>query len=109
MTNEQKDRLEGWLWLIAGAGFLCLLLNGCAFNRPVVTFQEVHTNGVTTIERVSVTSWALWPATSQLNKQKLSSGKTITIGTDALQQSGGGTNIVEALRALDSILGKIRP
>jgi hypothetical protein len=51
----------------------------------------------------------LWPATSELARQRISNGKTQSIGTEGLNQDGGGTNVTDALRSLDSILSKIRP
>ena len=86
-----------------------LTLCGCAFNKPFVLTQETSTNGVVTLKRTSSVTFALWPATSLLERQKLGNGKTQSIGTDGLEQSGGGTNLVEALKALDSILSRIKP
>ena len=88
---------------------LLVLLCGCAFNRPNYTRTTVTTNGVMTVEKLSVPTWALWPATTELGKQRVSIGKTISIGTFQLNEDSGGTNVVEALRAIDSILGKLRP
>jgi hypothetical protein len=92
---------------------LCLLaviaLTGCAFNRP--NYYETTynpTNGVTTVKRLSVPTWALWPATSSLEKQRVSVGKTMSVGTGNLEQDSGSTNLVEALKAIDSILSKLR-
>ena len=87
----------------------CAALCGCAFNRPNYTETIWNaTNGTTTMRRLIVPTWALWPATSELGKQRVSVGKTISVGTSQLEQDSGGTNMVEALRAIDSILGKIR-
>lgn len=84
-------------------------VSGCAFNRPNYSETIINpTNGVTTIRRLSVPTWALWPATTELGKQRVSIGKTISVGTFQLTEDGGATNMVEALKAIDSILGKIR-
>lgn len=96
--------------------FLCLLLvplvllltAGCAYNRPVMRMETRATNGVVSLTETSVRTFALWPATSTVDAQKVANGKTQTVGTTGLEQQGGGTNLVEALKALDSILGKIR-
>jgi hypothetical protein len=85
-----------------------MLTAGCAYNRPVMRTEARTTNGVVTLTETSVRTFALWPATSALDAQKVSNGKTQSVGTTGLEQQGGGTNLVEALKALDSILGKIR-
>lgn len=97
------------LCIVTGALSALVLLSGCAFNKPLVLTQETSTNGIVTIKRTSSVTFALWPATSLLERQKLGNGRTQSIGTDGLEQQGGGTNIVEALKALDSILSKIKP
>lgn len=81
---------------------------GCAINRPYIAEKSTGTNGVVNERIVKSTSLALWPATTELSKQRVSAGKTLTVGTDGLSETTGGTNVVDALRALDSILGKIR-
>ena len=88
---------------------LALVALGCAVNRPEFVERTTGTNGVTSERRLTVSTWSLWPASTDLAKQKASLGKTFTLGTSDLGQDGGGTNVVETLRALDSILGKIRP
>ena len=87
---------------------VCIASVGCAFNRPNYKRTTYQTNGVVIVERLSVPTYAIWPATTELGKQRVSIGKTISVGTSALSEDGGGTNMVEALRAIDSILGKIR-
>lgn len=87
---------------------LAMFAIGCAYNRPTIRTETRSTNGVVTVSETSARTFAVWPATSTVERQKLSNGKTQSIGTDGLEQQGGGTNLVEALRALDSILGKIR-
>jgi hypothetical protein len=90
------------------AAFTLCLLTGCAVNRPVLTERTIGTNGVVTERTLKMTSFVVWPATSSLDRQRASIGKTMSAGTQGLEESGGGTNVVEALRALDSILGKIK-
>ena len=90
---------------------LMLLLTGCALNRPRLSEETTTTatNGVVAVQKrnLKVTSFALWPAHTELEKQTASVGKTLSTGTTGLVQEGGGTNVVEALKSLDSILGKI--
>lgn len=90
---------------------LVALLAGvsCAYNRPHFTETVINpTNGVTTVRTLIVPTWVLWPAVSSLDKQRVSLGRTFSVGTSGLEQDSGGTNMVEALRAIDSILGKVR-
>lgn len=82
---------------------------GCAVNRPEFVERTTGTNGVVIERRLVVPSWTLWPATQSIASQRASLGRTFTLGTTDADQSGGGTNIVETLKALDSILGKLRP
>lgn len=93
---------------------LFLLITGCALNRPAMreTTTVTAPDGTVTVteRRMKVTTAALWPAQSEVSKQRSSLGKTMSTGASAIdQEATGGTNGVEALRAIDSILGKIRP
>lgn len=87
---------------------LCAFCGGCAVNRPSITETTTATNGVTTTRSLKVTTFALWPATTSLEKQRVTLGRTFAVGMEGLREDGGGTNVVEALKSLDSILGKIR-
>lgn len=87
---------------------LALALCGCAFNRPNYSETSTSTNGTVTVKRLSVPTWALWPATTSMEKQRVSIGKTMSVGTVGLQEDSGGTNVIEALRAIDSIVGRIK-
>lgn len=93
---------------IVAAAALC----GCALNRPYMreTSETTSTNGVVTkTERLSkATTIGLWPGTATVEKQRTSLGKTMSIGQQDIESNGGGTNMVESLRALDSIVGKLR-
>ena len=90
---------------------LCLAITGCALNRPRLSERTTttETNGVVTVQErnLKVTSFALWPAHTDLDRQTASVGKTLSTGTAGLTQDGGGTNVVQALKSIDSILGKI--
>ena len=87
---------------------LVALFSSCAYNRPLFTESIVSTNGTITTRNLSVRTFALWPATTQVEKQKATLGKTFSLGTTGLNEDSGGTNVVEALKAIDSILGKIK-
>lgn len=89
-----------------------LLLAGCAVNRPNLKEKTTttSTNGVVTVQERSlqVLTAAFWPAQNEVSKQKATLGKTMSTGTDSLDQQSGGTNVVDALKHIDSILGKVR-
>jgi hypothetical protein len=86
------------------------LIVGCAFNRPHLVEESTGTNGVHLRRELIVPTWALWPATTDLAKQKVSLTKGgFSVGTEGLAEQSGGTNVVEALKSIDSILGKVRP
>lgn len=91
-----------WACAVLGLG------TGCVVNRPLLTERITSTNGVVTERSLKVTSFAFWPATQAIDRQRASLGKTMSLGTAGLEQESGGTNVIEALRALDSILGKVR-
>lgn len=84
-----------------------LLLCGCAVNRPVLRETITATNGVVTVKELRMTTFAVWPATTTFEKQRGSVGKTLTVGTEQMEQETTSTNAVEALRYIDSILGKV--
>ena len=86
-----------------------LLWSGCAVTRPFAESTTTTTNGVVTHRLIKSTSFAFWPATQTLGKENISSGEKLGINESGLRQESGSTNVVEALRALDSILGKVKP
>ena len=87
---------------------VCATICGCALNRPILTETVTGTNGVTTTRSLKVTTFALWPATTSLEKQRVTLGKTFGVGMEGLREDGGGTNVIEALRSIDSIVGKLK-
>lgn len=80
---------------------------GCAFYRPNLHSEVRSTNGVVTVLDIKTPIWALWPATTELSKQKATAGKTLAIGTEGLREDSGGTNMVEVLKQLNELLGKL--
>lgn len=88
---------------------LCATLCGCAYSRPYIVVTTIDTNGVTTVSQLRLTLFAVWPATQTMEKQRGSIGKTMSLGTVGADQETGGTNMVEALKHIDSILSKFRP
>ena len=96
--------------------YLLLLLfgTGCALTRPhvVETTATTYAAGATNItvrKEIWLPAFVVWPANQTLEKQRGSIGKTVSAGFTDANQDGGGTNMVESLKALDSIIGKIRP
>lgn len=97
----------------AAAAILAVLLlavfltPGCALQRPYISERTETTNGVIQSRTVKSTAVAIWPATSELAKGRLSAGKTLSVGVDGQAlESGAGTNDVEVLRNLRAILGR---
>lgn len=87
---------------------IAFALSGCAFNRPsIVTIETNPTNGIVSLKRTHALTLALWPATADIAKQKLSNGKTHSIGIYDMDLQTGSTNLIELLKVLDSIAGKI--
>ena len=90
-------------------------LAGCSLNRPYVhsVTEDKHLDGTTTTttQTMKATTLATWPATADVQKQSISASKSAwRVGQSGIDADGaGGTNGVEALRVVDSILGKIRP
>lgn len=87
-----------------------VLLTGCTINNPKFYSETRSTNGTVEIRRLSIPTVALWPATTDLAKQKAGlSAKSFSLGTEGLREETGSTNVVEALRSIDSILSRIKP
>ena len=106
--NRSLETLFVALIFAAMSVLLALALMGCATNKPVfresITVEDGRTN---TVRELTITTRALWPATTDLAKQKASmSGKTWSVGTEGLREDGGGTNVVESLRELNKLLGR---
>jgi hypothetical protein len=84
-------------------------LSGCVISRPYIKETTTTPDGSIIVREMRLTSFAIWPASQSVDKQRASVGKTWSLGAVGIEQEGGGTNVVEALRAIDSILGKIHP
>jgi len=80
---------------------------GCVISRPYIK-ETTSPDGVV-VREMRLTSFAIWPASQTIDKQRASVGKTWSLGAAGIEQESGGSNVVEALRAIDSILSKIRP
>lgn len=84
------------------------LLTGCALNRPYIKEKTTTTatNGVVTVSdrMLKVTTFALWPADTEVTKQKASAGRTLSTGVEDVTAKGGGTNLVTALSELRQIM-----
>ncbi len=87
---------------------LPLLAAGCVVARPYARETTVGTNGAVVTRELRLTTFAIWPGTITVEKQRASIGKTLSLGAINLDADSGGTNMIEALKYIDSILGKIR-
>lgn len=84
-----------------------LLLSGCALNHPKFTLETTTKDGTTEKRTLSINTFALWPATTDLAKQKASlTSKTFSLGTEGLKEDGGGTNVVEFIKELNKLFPK---
>lgn len=102
--------------LLAALLFVCCLIafTGCAGARPYAheRVTVTDTNGVTTTtdRTMKTTTWNLWPSKSEIERQTVSAGKSWKIGQEGIDtETTGGTNGVQALREINSILSKVRP
>ena len=90
-----------------------IALTGCALNRPYITEETTttQTNGVASTSKrlLKLTSFAMWPAETDVSKQKASAGKTLSTGVEEIRASGGGTNVVATLRELKEIMQMVSP
>jgi hypothetical protein len=84
---------------------------GCAMNHPVIKTTTYYPDGRREERIVDVRSYALWPATTEAAKQKASISPKLGLstGSDLIREESASTNSIEALKAIDSILGKIKP
>ncbi len=88
-------------------GLFLLTCCGCAMTRPHLVEVSTGTNGMITRKELWLPSYAIWPGSQIIAKERASIGKTLSAGFTDAQQESGGTNVIEALKAIDSILGKI--
>lgn len=94
----------GWIALIA----LAFIATGCAVNRPVLNETITTTNGITTTKSLRMTSFAIWPATTTVDKQRGSVGKTLSVGTEGAELETSNTNAATTLRELRLFLEALR-
>ena len=85
--------------------------SGCAMNHPKITAVTYYPDGRKEERTIDVRSYAIWPATTEVAKQKatLTPKLGLTTGSDLIHEDSTSTNSLEALKAIDSILGKIKP
>jgi hypothetical protein len=87
---------------------ILLLCGGCVMSYPSARETTTLTNGTVIVREIKLTTWAGWPASQNIEKQHASIGKTVSVGSTGLEQESGGTNVVDALKYINDILGKIR-
>jgi hypothetical protein len=89
---------------------IALAIAGCArFNTKQTDVSYTETGKPLRAITTRATSSTLFTSKSKLTEFKASqTDKSQGASVGALSQESSGTNTVEALRAIDSILGKIR-
>lgn len=88
---------------------VALLLTGCASFKTKQVDERVLTDGSRTTVSTYAASRTLFTSKSDLANFKASQtegNQSATVGS--LGQASSGTNAVEALKSLDSILSKVR-
>ena len=103
-SSPPPKRSQGLLALAA----LLLSFCGCARMSQTLTTTTTATNGAVEIRESRVTGFALFDSKNTFDALRVSNGKTHSIGLKGVDQEATSTNAVEALRAIDSILGKVR-
>lgn len=89
--------------------FVAILCTGCASFKTKQVDERILTDGSRTTISTYASSRTLFTSKSDLANFKAAQtegSQTASVGT--LGQSSSGTNAVEALKSLDSILSKIR-
>lgn len=95
---------------------LALIATGCTINRPYVkedasvkmTPDGIGETNYTRI--VKGTSTSIWPAKQDVEAQKITAGKTISVGTGKVgQENTGGTNGVLVIQSLERIVERLTP
>lgn len=103
------DRQRCHPMVVLVAVLFVLATAGCAYRRPQMETEERGTNGTVRIVRTSSPTWALWPATQELNRERLSNGKTQSIGSEGVTQETGATNVAETFDAATRLIRAVRP
>lgn len=85
---------------------VCSALAGCSISNPKFMERVIATNGVVTQKSLSVTQWAIWPATQTVAKQKATLGKTFGFGSEGMEQESTGTNAVELVKSAAGAFGE---
>lgn len=105
MLGVTRKAMKQYILLL----FVVFTVSGCAFSRPHIKVTTTGTNGVVTVSELRLTLLAIWPATQTMERQRGSIGKTLSLGVVGSDQDTTGTNAVEVLKVIDSILSKIHP
>lgn len=102
--------------LLSALLFICCVIAclGCSVARPYAHERTTITdaNGVQTVtdRTMKTTTASLWPSKSEIDKQTVNAGKSWKIGQEGIDaETTGGTNGVQALREINSILSKVHP
>jgi hypothetical protein len=69
-------------------------------------FEEVALDG--TKRTLDVRTYSTWPASTSIDKQRATLGKTFSLGSTGLNEDGGGTNMTDAFRALADLVKAVK-
>lgn len=90
---------------------LMLLCGGCTINNPKFAEREHFDPGTGELlmrERtLSVPTISGWPSSQTLDKQRISLGKTFSVGTSSLEQETSSTNAAATLRELRLLIQSV--
>ena len=93
-----------------GAFLVGGFVSGCARAPVDITTRRTETNGVVSEYTLKSRPMAIWPATTEITRQRIANtphGQSL--GTEGLSEQGGGTNMVNALHELNTFLGHFHP
>jgi len=90
--------------------FFCgqLVLCGCASINQSLRTETRQTNGVVEIRETRSRAVALWDAKQTVEKLRISSGKTHSIGLSGVESEAASTNMAWNLKALTDLLNAVK-
>lgn len=109
LATDGTRREHGWRRGLVAAS-LMLVLAGCAVSRPKFIEREYDpVSGLLVKEReLSLPTLTGWPATTTIEKQKASLGKTFSFGQTGYEAETSNTNAAATLRELRLLLESVR-
>lgn len=93
----------------AGVLLALLMATGCASVTQTLSTQLKHPDGTVETRETKNSILAWWDAKNEMERLRVSSGKTHSIGITAFEQEATSTNIVLSVQALSAIIQGLRP